>query len=111
MLMIKDATLTGNQIIDNKHKHTFFIKASQNYCNMPLFETTTGLFINTHAPNEQLKFVDRTNSKENSEKLIMSEAGERAYEIFKSIKILEKKDCNYIYILKVLISHFEHYEM
>jgi hypothetical protein len=92
--MIKNATLTGNQIIDNKHKHTFFTKARQNYCNMSLFETTTGLFINTDAPNEQLQFVDKTNSKENSEKLIMSEADERAYEIFKNIKFLEEKDCN-----------------
>ncbi len=87
ILMIKNATLTGNRIIDNKHKHTFFIKTRQNYCNMSLFETTTGLFINTDAPNEQHKFVDKTNSKENSLLIILIICYKTIFQFYLEIEI------------------------
>jgi len=63
---------------------------------MTLYETTTGLLINTNKPIGKLAFSDINNSRENSEKLIITEEDERAYEIFRSLKLLEEKDCNYM---------------
>jgi len=54
---------------------------------MTLYETTTGLLINTNKPNVKLAFSGINNSRENSDKLIITEEDERAYEIFRNLKL------------------------
>jgi len=58
VVLLKNATLNGNQVVDNVNNHMFIIKDKQGVCNMTLYETTTGLLINTDKPNAKLAFSD-----------------------------------------------------